>query len=193
MPEAGYYHRRSDRRCFAECRKLEPLAGRKQRRNVNGHSTIDMVLPKENINWVAEIPGRGHSTPIVWGDRVFITTAVPTGTATEITSQSATGPSPRATQQSAQRSGGNAMTPAMRERLLEITGGKELSELSRAQRRQATQQLRRESSNATRRSVAGGQPWRAREQAVRYGCRCQAQNSLVLSSGPENGEPDLGA
>ncbi|MCY4595918.1 MAG: PQQ-binding-like beta-propeller repeat protein [Bryobacterales bacterium] len=113
---------------------------------------------EENIKWVAEIPGRGHSTPIVWGDRVFVTTAVPTGTATERTSPSATGPSPRATQQRAQGSDGNAMTPAMRERLLEITGGKELSELSRAQRRQATQQLRRESRNATRRSVAGGQP-----------------------------------
>lgn len=27
----------------------------------------------ENIAWKAPIPGRGHSSPIVWGDRVFLT------------------------------------------------------------------------------------------------------------------------
>ena len=29
-----------------------------------------------NIRWSTEIPGLGHSSPIVWGDRVFLTTAV---------------------------------------------------------------------------------------------------------------------
>jgi len=33
----------------------------------------------ENIRWKVEIPGKGCSTPIVWNDRVFILTAVPTG------------------------------------------------------------------------------------------------------------------
>ncbi|HEX4951458.1 MAG TPA: PQQ-binding-like beta-propeller repeat protein [Blastocatellia bacterium] len=33
----------------------------------------------ENIKWKAAIPGRGFSTPVVWGDRIFVTTAVPTG------------------------------------------------------------------------------------------------------------------
>ncbi len=33
----------------------------------------------ENIRWKTAIPGGGHSTPIVWGDRVFVTTAVPVG------------------------------------------------------------------------------------------------------------------
>ena len=33
----------------------------------------------EHIKWKTEIPGRGHSSPVIWGDRVFITTAVPTG------------------------------------------------------------------------------------------------------------------
>lgn len=32
-----------------------------------------------NIKWKTEIPGRGHSTPAVWGDKIFLTTAVPTG------------------------------------------------------------------------------------------------------------------
>ena len=34
-----------------------------------------------NIRWKTAIPGRGHSTPIVWGDRVFLTTAIATGPA----------------------------------------------------------------------------------------------------------------
>ena len=33
-----------------------------------------------NIKWKTEIPGRGHSTPVIWGDRIFVTTAVPVGT-----------------------------------------------------------------------------------------------------------------
>jgi outer membrane protein assembly factor BamB len=34
---------------------------------------------KENVRWKTALPGKGHSTPIVWGDRVFVTTAVPFG------------------------------------------------------------------------------------------------------------------
>lgn len=30
-----------------------------------------------NIKWKTEIPGRGFSTPAVWGDKIFLTTAVP--------------------------------------------------------------------------------------------------------------------
>jgi outer membrane protein assembly factor BamB len=30
----------------------------------------------ENIAWKSEIPGRGHSSPIVWGDRIFLTTSI---------------------------------------------------------------------------------------------------------------------
>jgi outer membrane protein assembly factor BamB len=30
----------------------------------------------ENILWKSEIPGRGHSSPIVWGDRIFLTTSI---------------------------------------------------------------------------------------------------------------------
>jgi outer membrane protein assembly factor BamB len=33
----------------------------------------------EHIKWKAEIPGRGHSSPVIWGDKIFVTTAVPTG------------------------------------------------------------------------------------------------------------------
>lgn len=37
----------------------------------------------KNIRWKIAVPGKGNSTPIVWGDRVFITTAVPYGAAVE--------------------------------------------------------------------------------------------------------------
>jgi outer membrane protein assembly factor BamB len=32
-----------------------------------------------NIRWKSEIPGRGHSTPVICGDRIFLTTAIPFG------------------------------------------------------------------------------------------------------------------
>ena len=32
--------------------------------------------PNRNVVWKTEIPGRGHSSPIVWGDRIFLTTAI---------------------------------------------------------------------------------------------------------------------
>ncbi|HYJ85911.1 MAG TPA: PQQ-binding-like beta-propeller repeat protein [Pyrinomonadaceae bacterium] len=32
-----------------------------------------------NIKWKVEIPGRGFSTPVIWGDKIFVTTAIPTG------------------------------------------------------------------------------------------------------------------
>ena len=33
----------------------------------------------KNIKWKVPIPGRGHSSPVLWGDQIFITTAVPIG------------------------------------------------------------------------------------------------------------------
>ena len=32
--------------------------------------------PTKNIKWKTPLPGRGHSSPIVWGDRIFLTTAI---------------------------------------------------------------------------------------------------------------------
>lgn len=31
----------------------------------------------ENVRWKVAVPGRGHAAPIVWGDRVYVLTAVP--------------------------------------------------------------------------------------------------------------------
>jgi outer membrane protein assembly factor BamB len=31
----------------------------------------------KNVRWKAEIPGKGSATPVVWGDRIYVLTAVP--------------------------------------------------------------------------------------------------------------------
>jgi outer membrane protein assembly factor BamB len=36
---------------------------------------------KDHIAWKVAVPGKGHSSPVIWGDRLFLTTAVPTGKA----------------------------------------------------------------------------------------------------------------
>ena len=33
---------------------------------------------EKNVRWKVVIPGRGHATPIIWGDRIFVATAVET-------------------------------------------------------------------------------------------------------------------
>jgi hypothetical protein len=33
----------------------------------------------KNVKWKVPIEGRGFSTPVIWGDRIFMTNAVPTG------------------------------------------------------------------------------------------------------------------
>lgn len=33
----------------------------------------------KNVKWKVQIPGRGSSSPVVWNDRVYVTTAVPVG------------------------------------------------------------------------------------------------------------------
>lgn len=32
----------------------------------------------KNVKWKIEIPGKGHSTPIIWGDQLFVSTAIET-------------------------------------------------------------------------------------------------------------------
>jgi hypothetical protein len=43
-------------------------------------AVVKWDVPKAlNVRWKAEIPGLAHSSPVVWGNKVFITTAVTTG------------------------------------------------------------------------------------------------------------------
>jgi outer membrane protein assembly factor BamB len=41
----------------------------------------DEWSPGKNIAWKTPVPGRGHSSPIVWGDRLFLTTSIEGGPA----------------------------------------------------------------------------------------------------------------
>jgi len=43
----------------------------------------------ENIKWKVQIPGQGHSSPVIWGDKIFLQTAIDTGQAKSAASQSA--------------------------------------------------------------------------------------------------------
>jgi len=46
---------------------------------------------KKNIRWKIELPGKGHSSPIIFGDRVFLLAAVPVGEAQKPVFDSAPG------------------------------------------------------------------------------------------------------
>lgn len=35
--------------------------------------------PTKNIRWKTALPGKGHSSPVLWNDRVFVTAAIPVG------------------------------------------------------------------------------------------------------------------
>lgn len=38
----------------------------------------------KNIKWKTPIPGEGHSTPVIWGNKIFVLAAVPTGKTSEV-------------------------------------------------------------------------------------------------------------
>jgi outer membrane protein assembly factor BamB len=42
---------------------------------VNGTGYPDSWSGTENVKWKVPVPGSGNSSPIVWGDRIFVTTA----------------------------------------------------------------------------------------------------------------------
>ncbi len=49
--------------------------------NADGVAPDDARLPEkwsktDNVKWVADVPGRGWSCPIIWGDKVFLTSVV---------------------------------------------------------------------------------------------------------------------
>jgi len=43
--------------------------------HVSGTNYVDRWSKTDNVIWRAPVPGRGHSSPIVWGDHIFLTTA----------------------------------------------------------------------------------------------------------------------
>lgn len=48
-------------------------------RGPNGTGVSDAHVPAEwsekNVNWRVELPGIGHSSPVLWGDKIFLTSA----------------------------------------------------------------------------------------------------------------------
>lgn len=46
----------------------------------NGQPPVTWSETK-HIRWKKALPGKGHSAPIVWGERIFLTTAIPVGEA----------------------------------------------------------------------------------------------------------------
>ncbi len=38
-------------------------------------ATIPSEWTKQDVNWDIELPGLGHSSPVVWGDKVFVASA----------------------------------------------------------------------------------------------------------------------
>jgi len=45
---------------------------------VHGGNTPVEFSETKNVKWKIEIPGKGHATPIVWGNQIIIQTAIPT-------------------------------------------------------------------------------------------------------------------
>lgn len=68
--------------CFAAEEGAEKYWPQWRGPNANGvatHGSPPVTWSEtENVRWKVEIPGRGSSTPIIWGDRLYLTTAVPT-------------------------------------------------------------------------------------------------------------------
>lgn len=50
---------------------------------VRSESLPDRWSATENVEWKTDIPGRGWSSPIVWGNHLFVTTVINTGTSEE--------------------------------------------------------------------------------------------------------------
>ncbi len=46
---------------------------------VGGGNYPDKWSDTENVAWKVAVPGRGHSSPIVWADRIFLTSAAEDG------------------------------------------------------------------------------------------------------------------
>src|SRR2546425_7007178 len=44
-----------------------------------GSGYPDKWSDRENVLWKAALPGSGNSSPIIWGDRIFLTTAYDSG------------------------------------------------------------------------------------------------------------------
>ena len=62
-----------------------PVANWPSWRGPDGSGVVERANPPirwsetENVKWKTALPGEGQSTPIIWGNRIFLQTAVPVG------------------------------------------------------------------------------------------------------------------
>ena len=42
---------------------------------ISPDKSIPTVITEANLSWKAELPGGGHSSPVLWGEKVFLTSA----------------------------------------------------------------------------------------------------------------------
>src|SRR6185312_8800959 len=43
---------------------------------ISDAKTIPTTWTDKDYNWRVELPGIGHSSPVLWGDRIFLTSAI---------------------------------------------------------------------------------------------------------------------
>jgi outer membrane protein assembly factor BamB len=43
---------------------------------VSEAATVPAQWTEKDYNWKVELPGGGHSSPVVWGDRIFVTSGL---------------------------------------------------------------------------------------------------------------------
>ena len=64
-------------RCLTGTAEEWPQFRGSDSRNVSTSTTLPTVWgPEKNLAWKVRIPGDGRSSPIVWGEKIFVTTAV---------------------------------------------------------------------------------------------------------------------
>src|SRR5262245_32206792 len=42
---------------------------------ISDAKTVPVEWKKSDFNWKVELPGGGHSSPVLWGDKIFLTCA----------------------------------------------------------------------------------------------------------------------
>lgn len=68
--------------CVLLCVPIAPLGGQEWARfrgpngsGVSNANTVPVAWEEKSFNWRVRLPGKGHSSPILWGERVFLTSA----------------------------------------------------------------------------------------------------------------------
>ncbi len=58
-------------------KKIGPVSAAPNGQGQSDATTIPTTFAEADFNWKVELPGIGHSSPVVWGNKVFVTSADP--------------------------------------------------------------------------------------------------------------------